>query len=532
MMVRTYPMAAISRHSAAIFLIILFAAAARFLLILNLPIRFLPNDVHADGLFMRLAASLASGVSDSNQSPVTNRLGYPLFLAITHLSGLPLSAAHALFQTVAISAAAWAVFRLTRSQWGAVAIFIALAFCPAGITMQRVLPDQIYWAQILLAFSLFAIILFAPLPGRCSAMVVTGLAGLILGWGSLTGEHSVWFLLAFALLSVGAILTAQHSREELLTLTRNLCVASAGVVVVNVAALTANLNVHGSLVGVDVLPRMTNIQWSSLPRTLVAAAETVWHPDLTTTTPFCSVSVESDEFRRFWIFLNKPHVWAVQPNREVAALGWYYDSQSIEWPIFMAYTPDGQEVPLSVMRQPSPDLQRHFFDDRASYDRFEIKFRGPDVCVVAARASDGPELRVVLDPQEGRAAFSGSALFNVDRVSDSAGGLVDPGTKLAGSVSLSLVLLYEGLLPFLLPIGLIAAGAASWRAFSRQSLPRMLLTALAAWILAATGTVLLALIDSGALPAATIHYSAPANYMAIVAACLSLTVLSVASRPD
>jgi hypothetical protein len=56
------------------FLIIVLTAAARFLLIVNLPIRFLPYDLREDGLFMRLAADRASGVwpGDFNQFTFLN----------------------------------------------------------------------------------------------------------------------------------------------------------------------------------------------------------------------------------------------------------------------------------------------------------------------------------------------------------------------------------------------------------------------------------------------------------------------------
>jgi hypothetical protein len=56
------------------FLIIVLTAAAGFLLIVNLPIRFLPYDLREDGLFMRLAADRASGVwpGDFNQFTFLN----------------------------------------------------------------------------------------------------------------------------------------------------------------------------------------------------------------------------------------------------------------------------------------------------------------------------------------------------------------------------------------------------------------------------------------------------------------------------
>jgi hypothetical protein len=524
MIVRSHLKAAISDHAAAIILIILFAAAARFVLILNLPIRILSNDVLGDALHLRLATNLESGVGigEFNQFSLVKGPGYPLFLAATNFSGLPLSVAHALFQTAAITAVAWTAFRLTRSRSGAEATFIALAFCPVGIALHRVLPEQIYWAQTLLAFSLLAILLYAPPHGRFSAVVLAGLTGLVFGWASLTDEGSGWLFPACAVLSVGAILAKRYSREKLLALARNFCVAAAFFVAVNVAFLTTNLNVYGS--------RTSNTQW--LPRNLVAAVETVWHPDLAATTPFCSVSVESAGFERYWTFLNKPHVRMVQPTREVTAVGWYYNSRSIEWPVIKAYDQDGQETPLSLTRQASPDLQRYFSDDRAGDNRFQIKFGSPDVCTITALTPDAPELRVVIDLKENLYAASDSALFSIDTVLDSAGGAVDLGEKLAGSVSYSLIGLYEGLLPFLLPIGLIAAVAASWRAWSAQVLPPMLLTALAAWILAATGLVKLGLFDIPAAPTLTIHYFPPANYMAIVAACFSLIALSVGSRAE
>lgn len=62
------------------FLIIVLTAAARFLLVVNLPIRFLPYDLGEDGLFMRLAADRASAVwpGEFNQFILLKGPGYPL----------------------------------------------------------------------------------------------------------------------------------------------------------------------------------------------------------------------------------------------------------------------------------------------------------------------------------------------------------------------------------------------------------------------------------------------------------------------
>ena len=143
---RTKKTASVQPRWIFLIILLLWAAAARVWLVFNLPIRLLPYDVHEDGLFIRIAADPASGIwlGKFNQLALLKGPGYPFFLAVTSFSGLPLSASHALFQTVAISVTAWAVFRLTRSRASAAATFIALAFCPVGLALHRVLPDQIY----------------------------------------------------------------------------------------------------------------------------------------------------------------------------------------------------------------------------------------------------------------------------------------------------------------------------------------------------------------------------------------------------
>ena len=315
-------------------LIIIITAVVRFWLVVNLPIQFLPLDVPKGAAFIRLAADATTGLEleSFNQFTFTGP-GYPLFLVLTNFSGLPLSVMHAFFQTVAIAAVALIEFRLTRSRWAAAPTFIALAFCPVGLSFHRVLPDQIYWAQTLLAFSLFATMIFAPLRGLLAA-VLAALAGLILGWTFHTSEAGSWLLIAFVLVSFGGIWPVRHRKQELLYLTRNFCVAAVGFVAISLAFLTV------PAVDVDVDQRNSRLPPQvSFPRAFFTIVESIFYPDLAS----CFVSVESVDFRSYWRFLNYPRVRSVPPNGEVTTLGWYYDSQSIEWPAFRGYTQEGQE---------------------------------------------------------------------------------------------------------------------------------------------------------------------------------------------
>jgi len=301
-----------------------------------------------------------------------------------------------------------------------------------------------------------------------------------------------------------------------------------GKIANEIAAACSDGRLHCHRRFVNYVPRMTNQQWASLPRTLVAAAEMIANPPLLAAAASPFRSVKTEQFEQYWTFLNNPRVKAIDPNRQTTVVGWYYDSQSAQWPVFKAYAEIGQEIPLALTRQASPDLQRHFSDDRAGYNRFQMVFLCPNTCAIVALTPHRPELRLALDRDQGLSVASGSAQLYVDFVSEGAHAtsFVNPAEKLAAHVRVGLIRLYRILQPILLFAGLIAAVAASWRAVRKRALDATLLTALAAWALVATSMVILALIEIGSFPAVNIFYSAPASYVAILAACFSIAAFA------
>jgi hypothetical protein len=239
-----------------------------------------------------------------------------------------------------------------------------------------------------------------------------------------------------------------------------------------------------------------------------------------------------DAFARDWSFLNRPFVST--PGRrgtQTKALGWYYDPASVRWPGFAVTARDGSPVSYKIERQPSPDLQRHFKDERPDFNRFAISYRCPDTCTIAALRFGRPALRVPTD-REPVQAKSGTARLYVDRFTFDWEASTDRTRlqTLATAAVTVLVPLYEFLAPLLLLAGLVALIAACDGAIATRWLNPLLLVGAAAWVSVAAGLLALLPVDAVSLISPDLRDYAPATYMAIFAAVLSCGAAVVQAR--
>lgn len=234
---------------------LLAVAVVRFSLTLHLPLDLLDWASHDDGLFIRNAASLASGhwLGDFDELTLAKGPGYPLLLAINAWSGLPLSASHAILQILAIAISTWAVFQLTRSYRFSAVAFLILIFNPVGFLpeLQRVFRDQIYWAQALIVFSLFSVLFLAPPRNRWLDVGLSLLAGAFLAWAWLTREEGIWFLPGLLVLAAGALLSNRNNTSGWLATATRTGLAGAAFLSLNLLFMLGNLFAYGSFVGVD-----------------------------------------------------------------------------------------------------------------------------------------------------------------------------------------------------------------------------------------------------------------------------------------
>jgi hypothetical protein len=280
------------------------------------------------------------------------------------------------------------------------------------------------------------------------------------------------------------------------------------------------------------LPPLTVVQWTALPSAMLSALDRIIFLD-----PSLPVIEEKPSIGRrdaeYLDFLHEPYVDPpIQRSYQLIVRGWYRDTESPDWPIFKVYAEQGLEIQSSITRLASPDLQQHFSDPAADHNRFAISFLCPNICVVATLGAQHRELRITVDHDGPTSTISESAVLYVDSVADgNASQITNPAQNLAARARLWLVRIYTVLIPVLSIAGVFAAIAASWRAIKRRTPDVVLLTALAAWTLVVTRIVLLALIEVSSFPATSMRYAAPAAYLAVIAAILSIVAFTHAVMP-
>ena len=204
-----------------------------------------------DSLFVKLGEYLSIGkwLGPYDQFTMMKGPGYPLFLAVSHWSGLPNTFTQAIFYCTAMGALALVILKATRSKLSALAVFALPLLDPKVFEINRTLRDCIYSSQTVLFIAIFAYCLLqAGTRRRRVASAV--MSGVLFGWLWLTREEGVWLLPPIAVLVGFAIQRAGGWRCSRIWLSPSLVMVGA-FALVNVGLATLNLVNYGSFVRVD-----------------------------------------------------------------------------------------------------------------------------------------------------------------------------------------------------------------------------------------------------------------------------------------
>lgn len=164
------------------------------LMCVNIPISISANERYDDWLFFHNAESIFRGdwLGAYGHMTLAKGPGYPIFLALNAMSGIPITLTQSLLYISSCFLLAIVIYRLSTSFWISICSFLILLWDPAMIPV-RILRSDISSAQVL--FVLACILQFSFL----SKTVKQGLkwallGGIMLGWLWITREDGVWLV--------------------------------------------------------------------------------------------------------------------------------------------------------------------------------------------------------------------------------------------------------------------------------------------------------------------------------------------------
>lgn len=210
---------------------------------------------HDDTLFVGLALSILQGewLGVYDQFTLMKGSGYPLFIALSNVLGLPLILSQELLYLGSCFLFTWGIRLMGASTVLACISFALLAFNPFTYNFfPNVYPFRfgIYPAVSLMLFALAQIILICASQGR-RHWVLTFLFGLVLGWfWNIRGE-AIWMAPALGILLLSywyVSLRSQRSprpRHAFISVIAAAALAWAGLFLVNTAISAKNYQTYG-----------------------------------------------------------------------------------------------------------------------------------------------------------------------------------------------------------------------------------------------------------------------------------------------
>ena len=238
-------------------------------------------------------------------------------------------------------------------------------------------------------------------------------------------------------------------------------------------------------------------------------------------------------------FLNyPPHTKPSEssPSDIYTLAGWYYKAKDA-WITVQVRTPKGDVAASRFERRGSPDIQRGFKDPDAYNQRFSFSTHCSDDCVLQLRTPEGETIEKTL--AELRKAPIGFDFGDGHVHVDSASSEPDPQytrslfDRLCGHIRNAVMVSYRWVFQPILAIGFVAFIVSALVFWKRAMWNVCFMMALVCWGLAYARTTLFLLIDSTSFPAIHAFYLAPAYFMLVSGAVLSIAAwcqLSQSSR--
>jgi hypothetical protein len=289
----------------------------------------------------------------------------------------------------------------------------------------------------------------------------------------------------------------------------------------------------------QLIAEMPPIRWPDIIRRMLPRYVDAFHLLILRNPPMhLNISHGSENaLARALRFLNYPlHMSSAEiPTIDSYTLsGWYYAPKGA-WITAEIRTPTGAVVSSRLERLGSPDIAQHFKDPDASNQRFSLFTRCSDACALILRTPEGVTIqKIFAELRKTPIVFNlDNGQFYIDKTDFQPDPEYTPTLfdRLCGDIRKAVMVSYSWIFLPILAIGLIAF-LASILVFWRKAMWNVcFVMALVCWGLAFERTTLLILIASSSFPALLHSYLAPAYFMLVSGAVLSIAALLQLFQP-
>ena len=172
-------------------------------LVAHRPVIFMPGSDEDDGLFIRLALNLVSGhwLGHYDGLTLAKGSGFPIFLALNYMIGLPINLGLCLFYAAACLYLSLVVAAVLQSRLCVPALLTALLFIPPLSSWVTARIDRDFFYTALTVYTMASVInLFLACERPRSPYCAALLAGGLTAWFWITREEGFWLLPALAFL--------------------------------------------------------------------------------------------------------------------------------------------------------------------------------------------------------------------------------------------------------------------------------------------------------------------------------------------
>jgi hypothetical protein len=285
---------------------------------------------------------------------------------------------------------------------------------------------------------------------------------------------------------------------------------------------------------ISILPRIAASQWANFPTSLLRGLRmvTLYTPSLAnipSSGPAADLMTDME-------FLGSPARTSSPGDINIYSIhGWYYGAGKKGW--ITGKIASGNEITTShIVRADSPDLVSGLGTPDASHQRFNTTINCQAPCIYSFVDDVGATVDIHLAEVAGHPSSYplNGATLNIDQVSESSSSSINaiPRYRLAAAWREIMEKAYGHVLPWLLPLSLLAMSAALVIGLRRRALTATTVLAMTLWVLFASRLTLLTLVDISSFPAMVVPYLSPAYLLACITPIISFAALYELLKPS